>query len=75
MNTDSLTEHALALLKKTHKLREVVLVHFAQTADPNTVGTVHEFVAVSARDPNGPSYRVILSADGSLREQSLVLIC
>jgi hypothetical protein len=68
MKPDSLMEHALALLKKTHKLREVVLVHSAQAADPNTGETIHEFVAVSAQDPNGPSYRVILDADGSLRE-------
>jgi len=68
MKPDSLAEHALALLQKTRKLRDLVLVHAAEAADPATGDIVHEFVAVSKADPNGPSYRVILSADGSPRK-------
>lgn len=68
MKPHSLTERALALLQKTHNLRELVLIHSAQAVDPGTGETVHEFVAVSAADPNGPSHRMILSVDGSPRE-------
>ena len=68
MKPHSLTERALALLQKLNKLSELVLVHSAQVVDPSTGETVYDFVAVSRADPNGPSHRVILSADGSPRE-------
>jgi hypothetical protein len=73
MKHNSLAERALALLAKTRKLRDPVLVHAAQALDPATRETVHEFVAVSSADPNGPSYRAILGADGSEREHMPVL--
>jgi hypothetical protein len=63
-----LAERALELLQKTRKLRKPVLVHSAHVVDPATGETVHEFVGVSSADPNGPSYRVILGADGSPRK-------
>ena len=68
MKTHSLADRALAKLQKLDKLNELVLVHSAQVEDPDTGETVHEFVAVSRVDANGPSHRVILSADGSPRE-------
>lgn len=68
MKPHSLAERALALLEKTNKVSELVLVHSARAIDPGTGETVYEFVAVSQADPNGPSHRVILSADGSRRK-------
>ena len=68
MKPHSLAERALALLQKRTRLSELVLVHSAQVVDPATGETVHDFVAVSRTDPNGPSHRVILGADGSARE-------
>ncbi len=68
MKPDSLAERALALLQELHKLSGLVLVHSARVVDPATGDTVHDFVAVSRADPNGPSHRVILGADGSPRE-------
>lgn len=68
MKTHSLADRALAKLQKLDKLNELVLVHSAQVVDPDTGEAVHEFVAVSRVDANGPSHRVILSADGSPRE-------
>ena len=66
--TNSLAERAIALLQKTRKVRDLVLVHTGDAADPATGDIVHEFVAVSKADPNGPSHRVVLGADGSPRE-------
>lgn len=68
MKSHSLAERALALLQEIHKLSELVLIHSAQVVDPGTGETVHDFVTVSRADPNGPSHRVILGADGSPRE-------
>ena len=68
MKPHSLAERALALLQKRTKLSELVLVHSAQVVDPGTGEAVHDFIAVSRADPNGPSHRVILGADGSARE-------
>src|SRR5262245_27087435 len=62
MTPTSLAERALALLQRTHKLRDLMLVHAAASAG------YHEFVAVSAANPNGPSYRVILDEDGTPHE-------
>ena len=69
MKSHSLAERALAQLQELHKLSELVLVHSAQIVDPGTGESVHDFVAVSRADPNGPSHRVILGADGSPRER------
>lgn len=68
MKFNSLLERALALIQKTTRLTDLELVHSAQAVDSNTGKTAYEFVAVSRSDPNGPSHRVILNADGSLRE-------
>lgn len=69
MKPNSLAERALALIKKTTKLSDLVLTHSAQAVDSGTGETVYDFVAVSRADPNGPSHRVILSVDGSPRER------
>lgn len=64
----SLVTRALALLKKTHKLREVVLVHLAVAVDAKTGEQIHEFIAVTPDDPNGRSFRTVMAADGSPRD-------
>src|SRR5688572_6488092 len=69
MDATSLAERALALLKKTHKVRNPVLVHTAEDADTATGATAYEFVAVEVADPNGPQYSIILDAKGSPREK------
>ena len=68
MEPHSLATRALALLKKTHKLREVALVHSAITVDAKTGEQIHEFIAVSPDDPNGRSFRTVMGADGSPRD-------
>ena len=68
MEPHSLATRARALLKKTHKLREVVLVHSAVAVDAKTGEQIHEFIAVAPNDPNGPSFRVVMAADGSPRD-------
>ena len=69
MKPTSLAQQALTLFRGNRELRDPVLVHTAQATDPATGHTLHEFVAVSKADPNGPAHRVILGADGSPREQ------
>jgi hypothetical protein len=69
MEPHSLATRALALLQKTHKLRDVTLVHSGVVLDTTTGEHVHEFVVVSADDPNGPSFRTIMAADGSPRDR------
>lgn len=68
MKSKSLADRALALIKKTSKLNDLVLTHSDQTVDPNTGETVYDFVAVSRADPNGPSHGVMVDADGAVRE-------
>lgn len=68
MKSGSLTERALSLLRKTHKIRELVLVHSGSATDTHTGETIHDFSAVAAKEPNGPSYRILLKADGSMHE-------
>jgi hypothetical protein len=69
MKANLLEERAHALIKKATKLRDLVFTHSGEVVDPNTGETVYEFVAVSQADANGPSHRVILSADGSVLER------
>lgn len=68
MEPRSLATRALALLGKSHGLRDLALVHSAVTVDAKTGEPVHEFVAVSPDDPNGRSFRAVMAADGSPRD-------
>jgi len=68
MELNSLAKRALAMLRKSRQVSDPVLVHTARAVDAATGNTVHEFRAVSKSDPNGPSHRVILGADGTPRE-------
>src|SRR5262245_3816719 len=68
MKRQALEERALASIQRSKKLREVMLVHSAEAVDPESGDTIYEFVAVSADDPNGPPYRVILDEDGKSRK-------
>ena len=67
MKRKALEQRALASIKETQKLPDVVLVHSSEAIDPESGDTIHEFVAVSADDPNGPSYRVIVDDKGKPR--------
>jgi hypothetical protein len=68
MTSDTLRQRALALLRKTHKHDDLVLVHAGEIPDPAGGETLHEFRAVSAAAPNGPSWHILLAADGSPRD-------
>ena len=68
METHSLATRALALLQKTHKLRDLALVHAGVVLDTKTGEQIHEFIAVAPDDPNGPSFRAVMAADGSPRD-------
>lgn len=65
MKPGALAERALAVIRKNRKVRDPVLVHTEQATDPATGETVHEFVAVSSADANGPQYRVVFDAKGT----------
>ena len=68
MESLALATRALALLQKTHKRRRLGLVHSAVAVDAKTGERIHEFIAVAPDDPNGPSFRVVMAADGSPRD-------
>jgi hypothetical protein len=68
MTSHTLSQRALALLRKEHKHEDLVLVHAAEVLDPANGETLHEFRAVAAAAPNGPSWRILLAADGSPRD-------
>lgn len=69
MKSEALAKHALALLQKAHQQEKLVIVHATEFSDPASGDTLHEFSAVSAGDPNGPSWHIVLAADGSPRER------
>ena len=68
MESLSLATRALALLQKTHKRRRLALHHLAVAVDAKTGERIHEFIAVAPDDPNGPSFCVVMAADGSPRD-------
>jgi hypothetical protein len=68
MTSDTLSQRALALLRKDHKHEDLVLVHAGEVLDPASGETLHEFRAVAAAAPNGPSWHLLLGADGSPRD-------
>lgn len=69
MKSSALIQRALALLEAAHKHDALVIVHCGELGDSATGETLHEFLAVPAADPNGPSYGIVLAADGTPRER------
>ena len=69
MKPKALAQRALALLQKGHPQDKLVIVHARELTDPASGDTLHEFSAVSAADPNGPSWHIVLTTDGSPRER------
>ena len=69
MQSSALIQRALALIQKDHEHDELVIVHSGEIGDTATGETLYEFLAVPAADPNGPSYGIVLAADGTLRER------
>src|SRR5258707_8135957 len=69
MKPEALAKRALALMQKAHQQEKLVIIHATELSDPASGDTLHEFRAVSAADPNGPSWHIVLATDGSPRER------
>lgn len=67
MTPEELNRRALSLLRKDHERDELVIVHTAQVADPASGETLYAFRAAAADAPGGPSWQIVLAADGSPR--------
>lgn len=67
MKTSALRERALAHLQRTSGIDALQITHTAQLTDPTSGAPLHEFAAVAAAEPNGPSWRVVLDDDGTER--------
>lgn len=60
----SLPERAVARLARTNKLKAPLLVGHSEATRPETGEPIHQFIAVSSADANGPAYRIITDQQG-----------
>ncbi|WP_256080216.1 vWA domain-containing protein [Massilia sp. YIM B04103] len=69
MKSNALAQRALTLMQKKHDMDRLRIVHAAEISDPDSGEGLYDFTAVSPDDPNGPSWRILLSEDGKERER------
>jgi len=64
MTTKSIFERAAAVAARIHKLKSALIVDQAEARDPKSGEPIYRVAAVSAADPNGPAYAVIVNDKG-----------
>jgi hypothetical protein len=64
MTKKSLTKEAAAVVAKTYKLKEPLVVHSDEALDPKSGNPIHLFKVVAAAKGNEPAHTVILDDNG-----------